>query len=193
MLTIPPEVCRPRGGFYLPSLCRCTGCAGVLPAYGWKGSRPDMYLLIKGACRRGCLDGLKKPGRRVNLEELFLRFPSRCAGLGFTEIRGASSRSPGRRSPQLATAIIATQNPPQEPESVPTQSKPTEAPTAPHTGTGRRVPSGFRPLARPSRRCGAHPQPHSVTRHSGRVLRGLLIVSGFCQTAGGTSQLLQPF
>lgn len=24
----------------------------------------------------------------------------------------------------------------------------------------RRVPSGFRPLARPSRRCGAHPPPH---------------------------------
>jgi len=40
-----------------------------------------------------------------------------------------------------------------------TESRTTSQAAQKRSATGRRVPSGFRPLARPSRRCGAHPQP----------------------------------
>jgi hypothetical protein len=108
MLTNPPEVCKPRGGFYLPQKFRCACRARLLPDYGETGSRPDMYLLIKRACRRGLLGASKEAGTTAGAEELFASYLAACAGRSFTEIRGASSRSPGRRFPQLRTATIAT-------------------------------------------------------------------------------------
>lgn len=96
MLTKPPEVSRPRGGFSLPQNSAAHDRARLLPDYGETGSRPDMYLLIKRACRRGLLAGFKEAGTTAGAEELFASYLAAVAGLIFTEGMGASSRSPGR-------------------------------------------------------------------------------------------------
>jgi len=102
-------------GLFFASKFRCAQSA-LIRASLWLNRLAGRYVPTnQGACRRGLLAGSKTAGTTGGAEELFASYLAACAGPSFREIRGASSRSPGRRFPRLISAPIATRRTLDEP------------------------------------------------------------------------------
>jgi hypothetical protein len=95
MLTNPPEVCRPRGGFFF-AFFALNPAAPYVPDWG----QPKAQNSVAGRYVPTNQESVspsawswlqKQPGRRASAEDLFASYLEACAGLSFTEIRGASS------------------------------------------------------------------------------------------------------